>query len=94
MPHGIQLFDANGVEILNPSNRTFRVLGSVNTGKVSGSTTVAGAETGTLVVMISENNSFGFYPSITQSGNVVSWVFSETMDDRYKKGATLTFLVY
>lgn len=79
MSYGVRTFDANGGVIIDTSSRLSRVLGetTVSASSITGSVSVAGFDQGTpwwaCVAGGTTQGYFNITPSISRSGNTLSW---------------------
>lgn len=78
MAAGLQCFDAQGRLMFSVTDRLARVLGTVNTGAVSGSTTHAGFSGNQpyFVFFPDYGSSDAWWPVVSISGNTLSWSYS------------------
>lgn len=73
MAEGLQVWDASGNIILNETTKTGRLLDVIETGLSNGSFTFTGAIYGDMHAAAITSSIYP--PSVTVSGNVVSWTF-------------------
>lgn len=81
MPAGLQVWDENGILILDTSIRTVRVLGSVATMYEDGSLAVD-TKGGELLILSTnkhlQSNVGNGYPAVYVAGNSIVWTFGIT----------------
>ncbi len=81
MAQGLQVFDENGTSILNTNDKVARFHGSVDIGSSAGSITVSSLSQGNgniFYMVICNSASFWDRPTVSISGNVISWSASSS----------------
>lgn len=79
MPQGLQIWDANGVSMLDTSTYTCRLIGIASANGVSGSATFPDLNTGTPFAYFNPfftGDVTGYNPNISISGTTVFWVYN------------------
>lgn len=80
MPQGLQTWDANGVLTVDVTDRLTKVLGTINTGKTTGSYTIGNFPNNdiwfTCIPLINTNNTKAIGPAVKISNGVISWDWS------------------
>lgn len=78
MPQGIQVFNTDGSLQFDTSSRVYRVLTVALAGGVSGSLTNTGLSTGTAIINVLPGVSGAIPPTVTVTGNTVSWSYTDS----------------
>ena len=80
MAMGIKVWDASGNLIVKEDDSLCRLIGYVDTGTSNGSVTNGGFSTGTgyWVASVKTTSANLNYPSVSLSGNTLSWTFANT----------------
>ena len=76
MPQGLQIWDESGNLVVDVSDRLMRSLSTINTGNSDGSVSVTGGTQGTAVGVALTEPMSGTTPTVTSSGNTISWTFN------------------
>lgn len=78
MAQGIEVFNADGSLQFSTASRLLRTLLDIDTGTANGSATVQMAGAGSIVLAQEAASDIKQPPTVSQSGNTVSWDFSAT----------------
>lgn len=89
MPHGIEVYNADGSLQFDIGNRLMMTLADVDMGTANGSVTVPDLSLGGALIVV---NASTVPPNVSVSGNVVSWDYGTT--PTYMRGGTLNVMVY
>lgn len=82
MEQGLQIWDSNGISILDTNTFTGRLLAIISTGGANGSATIPDLATGTpfgvFNAFYTGSNDEGINPNVTFSGTTITWYYNTT----------------
>jgi len=94
MPAGLECFDSLGRSVISVTTRITRILGNVTTGIANGSISNPGFSQGTAYYLVLGQDVGLLSPTISISGNTLSWSWESTIPNEYRDSAEIQYGVY
>jgi len=91
---GLEVYNANGTLQFDIGSRTFRVLTVQMVGSADGSVTVPELSSGTPIVGIVPSDDAKKTPTVSRSGNTVSWNYGGTPGGMRDSAAMINIAVF